>query len=202
MDTDTPDGTTPFNANGLLIEGITSRQQLFLAESENIVKADAIHFKKRKDPASEWFTEDYVRQVHKDMYQHVWEWAGTYRRADIAMAFAHKKHQIVEGIANLCNDVHHWDMDSQRPMTIEECAARLHHRLTVIHPFPDGNGRHARFMSDLYLFSHRSPISQWPSADIVKAGLVRQEYLAALRAADCGDYAQLVQLMRKFSTDQ
>ena len=201
METDTPDGTTPFNADGLLIPA-TSRAMVFLAESENIVQADAKHFKKRKDPKIDWFTEAYVRQIHKDMYQHVWQWAGTYRQADIAMAFAFKKHQIVEGVANLCRDIGHWDKVSQNLMSIEERAACLHHRLTVIHPFPDGNGRHARFMSDLYLFSHGRPTPQWPSADIMKSGPARREYLSALRTADRGDYAPLVNLMRTFSAGQ
>jgi fido (protein-threonine AMPylation protein) len=30
-----------------------------------------------------------------------------------------------------------------------EIAARYHHRLIAIHVFPNGNGRHARFMADL-----------------------------------------------------
>ncbi len=31
---------------------------------------------------------------------------------------------------------------------------RIHHRLVKIHPFVNGNGRHARLVSDIYLFSH------------------------------------------------
>ena len=201
METDTPDGTTPFNGDGLLIHA-TTREMVFRAESENILQADAKHFKKRKNSKVDWFTEAYVRQVHKDMYQHVWEWAGTYRQADITLAFAHKKHQIIEGVANLCRDICHWDRSNQHPMSVDERAACLHHRLTVIHPFPDGNGRHARFTSALYLFSHNRPIPSWPSDDIMKTGQVRGSYLAALREADTGSYEPLVQLTRKYSSDQ
>ncbi|MBI3043723.1 MAG: Fic family protein [Betaproteobacteria bacterium] len=31
-----------------------------------------------------------------------------------------------------------------KSMPLDEIAARFHHRLTVIHPFPNGNGRCAR----------------------------------------------------------
>jgi len=31
----------------------------------------------------------------------------------------------------------------------DEIAVRLHHRLVLIHPFPNGNGRHARLVADL-----------------------------------------------------
>jgi fido (protein-threonine AMPylation protein) len=31
----------------------------------------------------------------------------------------------------------------------DEIAVRLHHRLVMIHPFPNGNGRHARLLADL-----------------------------------------------------
>jgi fido (protein-threonine AMPylation protein) len=31
----------------------------------------------------------------------------------------------------------------------DEIAVRFHHRLVQIHPFPNGNGRHARLMADL-----------------------------------------------------
>jgi len=30
----------------------------------------------------------------------------------------------------------------------DEIAVRFHHRLVSIHPFPNGNGRHARLMAD------------------------------------------------------
>lgn len=35
----------------------------------------------------------------------------------------------------------------------DEIAARFHHRLTRIHPFPNAKGRHARLATDLLLVS-------------------------------------------------
>jgi fido (protein-threonine AMPylation protein) len=32
---------------------------------------------------------------------------------------------------------------------LDEIAARFHHRLVAIHPFPNGKGRHGRLMADL-----------------------------------------------------
>ena len=36
----------------------------------------------------------------------------------------------------------------QNMYSIDELAIRFHHQLVWIHPFPNGNGRHARMMAD------------------------------------------------------
>lgn len=36
-------------------------------------------------------------------------------------------------------------------MTPDEAGWMFHHRLVSIHPFPNGNGRHARLFTDLLL---------------------------------------------------
>lgn len=45
-----------------------------------------------------------------------------------------------------------------------EAAARFHHRLVQIHPFPNGNGRHARIATDIFLEDYYGhPPIQWAS---------------------------------------
>ena len=36
----------------------------------------------------------------------------------------------------------------------DEIAARFHHKLVFIHPYPNGNGRHARLAADILLKEH------------------------------------------------
>jgi fido (protein-threonine AMPylation protein) len=60
--------------------------------------------------------------------------------------------------------------------TADELAVRFHHQLVWIHPFPNGNGRHARLLADNLALRH--------------------QYLEALRAADAGEYEQLLAFAR------
>ena len=66
----------------------------------------------------------------------------------------------------------------------DEIAARFHHRLVWIHPYPNGNGRHARLATDLFLVSLGRTRFSWGRVNLVDAGETRNDYIAALRAAD------------------
>lgn len=68
---------------------------------------------------------------------------------------------------------------------------RLHHRLVYIHPYVNGNGRHARLVADLYLHTLGLSVLPWKSdeSDVTES---RTQYVQALRQADSGDYADLI----------
>jgi fido (protein-threonine AMPylation protein) len=77
------------------------------------------------------------------------------------------------------------------PLT--EVAVRLHHRLVAIHPWPNGNGRHARLMADLVVASRAGRELTWgASSDLAFAGQARNRYIAAIQQADAGDMAALL----------
>ncbi|MBO0612478.1 Fic family protein [Thiothrix fructosivorans] len=67
---------------------------------------------------------------------------------------------------------------------MDELAVRFHHQLVAIHPFPNGNGRHARLIADLLVQRLGMPRFSWGSVSLVDTGEVRSAYLEALRAAD------------------
>jgi fido (protein-threonine AMPylation protein) len=71
-------------------------------------------------------------------------------------------------------------------------AARYHHRLVSIHPFPNGNGRHARFMADLLLKELTGKIFTWGQNSLGSGGEARTAYIKGLQAADGGDYDPLL----------
>ena len=73
---------------------------------------------------------------------------------------------------------------------------RFHHRLVAIHPFPNGNGRHARLMADLLVERLGQPRFTWGRRSLVDAGETRQNYIAALQAADRRDIAPLLAFAR------
>jgi len=78
--------------------------------------------------------------------------------------------------------------------SIGEIAARFHHRLVSIHPFPNGNGRFSRTMSDLLLTREGKDRFAW-GAELDRDGEARTRYLASLRAADAKDYLPLFDLL-------
>ncbi len=97
-------------------------------------------------------------------------------------------------LADLLADARYWIDHSTYPP--DEIAVRLHHRLTQIHPFANGNGRHARLMADALLFNLGQPRFSWGSADLRKRSEAREKYLAALREADGSKIAGLLVFVR------
>src|SRR3546814_6688457 len=96
-------------------------------------------------------SEDFVRTLHKRMFGEVWAWAGSYRRT--ARNIGVDAYRIPAEVAQLLDDVRYWvEHHTYDP---DEAAVRLHHRLVSIHPFPNGNGRHARRMADLLIQQDR-----------------------------------------------
>ena len=78
----------------------------------------------------------------------------------------------------------------------DEIAVRFHHRLVFIHPFPNGNGRHARLIADIIAMKLGRPAFTWGSANLVKQGEARTTYLEAIRVADDGDVQPLLNFAR------
>ena len=73
----------------------------------------------------------------------------------------------------------------------------LHHRAVHIHPFPNGNGRWSRMLASIWLWLHDHPPTHWPEETLGVESVARSECLAAIRAADDGDYGPLIELHRR-----
>ena len=78
----------------------------------------------------------------------------------------------------------------------DEIATRFHHRLVAIHPFPNGNGRHARMMADLMIQKLGQPRFTWGSKSLTEATETRISYIDSLRAADSGNIQPLLAFVR------
>ena len=103
-------------------------------------------------------------------------------------------YQIQESLAALLGDVRYW-LD-HRTFAPDEISVRMHHRLVVIHPFVNGNGRHARLMADVLSRRQDRPIFTWGRADLVKDSDFRRCYIEALHAADQNEIGQLLKFAR------
>jgi len=78
----------------------------------------------------------------------------------------------------------------------DEIAVRLHHRLTQIHPFPNGNGRHARMMADLLVQRLGGQPFSWSGGGLADVGELRVRYVTALKAADDHDIGPSLAFVR------
>jgi Fic-DOC domain mobile mystery protein B len=185
------DGQTPLapeELGGLIPSYITLRGELNEAEQINIVEAQSWGYKRNRSVLGIGFLND----VHKRMFGRVWKWAGQYRKTGKNIGIDAYKIQIA--LKELTDDTTYWIEHST--YEADEIAARFHHRLVFIHPYPNGNGRHARMVADLLLRSMGQSAFTWGSANLTDPGRIRSEYISALRAADGHDYGALLKFVR------
>lgn len=191
FDFDYPTGATPLDGDELasLIPGhITTQGELNEWEQLNIVQGENWARKQRKEILNEAFT----RQLHKQMFGETWKWAGEFRKSDKNIGVDWLK--IGVELKKLFDDTHYQIKHASYPP--DEIAVRFHHRLVAIHPFPNGNGRHARLMADLLVERLGQSRFTWGSRSLVDAGETRQHYITALQAADARDIAPLLAFAR------
>lgn len=169
---------------------VSNRGELNDVEQENI--AEATLWASRRSWSADEFRQQWLKGLHKRMFDKVWKWAGQYRQSDTNIGEAWQ--QIPISTETLLLDLREQMTDvDQLPWPAAELAVRFHHRLVSIHPFPNGNGRHARLAADIVLMALDQPPFGWGAgSQIAELGPVRTEYLDALRTADAGDYALLI----------
>ena len=102
--------------------------------------------------------------------------------------------QVPTRLHQLLGNAQYWIAEKVFP--VDEIGARFHHQLVLIHVFPNGNGRHARMMTDCLLRHCGAKPFSWGHGSLIEASALRNQYLAALRAADAGDLKALLQFVR------
>jgi Fic-DOC domain mobile mystery protein B len=189
------DGATPLDpdeAEGLKPTWITTRDDLNEAEQANIATALSRSVWDRY--STRGLLDDlHLRELHRAMFEDVWTWAGTYRTREKNIGVA--PHVISTEVRALCENAKYW-FDGDDPMHPDEAGARFHHQLVKVHPFPNGNGRLARAITDLLMSSCGEQRFTWGSVNLDSPSEVRSRYIAALRAADAGDYGPLLEFVR------
>ena len=175
-----------------LIPDLSTREELNEWERQNIVEAYAWALERRNLRRTDPLAEPYVRELHRRMFDQTWKWAGAYRSTEKNIGIAH--YQVREALAALLGDVRYWLEHETFPP--DEVAVRFHHRLVWIHPFANGNGRHARIMADILAERQGRPAFTWGGASIVQPGEFRSRYIQALRAADASDIRQILKFAR------
>lgn len=186
-------GATPLDpdeARALIPKHIATHEQLNEWEHQNILEGQQWAFSRRR---RNLLSIEFMQTLHKRMFGNTWEWAGELRRTEKNIGVAPE--HIAARLKELCADVATQLEHGSYPL--REIAARFHHRLVYIHPFPNGNGRFARLMADLLLVEGGGRPFAWGEGDLVGAGEVRDTYINALRAADARDYRPLFEFLNR-----
>jgi Fic-DOC domain mobile mystery protein B len=189
-----PEDATPLapaERDALLQTWITDRDDLNEAEQENIVKGAAWAGRRRGKPV-DLLNEDFAKSLHKQMFGEVWQWAGSYCQTERNIGI--EAYRIPAEMPAMFDDVRYWVEHQTYPP--DEIAVRLHHRLTAIDPWPNGNGRHARLMADLLIQRLGGKVFTWGGRTLSDMGELRTRYVAALKSADNHDIGPLLEFAR------
>jgi len=187
-----PAGATPLDpdeAKALVASHITNQGQLNEWEFLNVREGERWAFEKKHENI---LSTEFMQMLHKRMFGDTWGWAGEIRTKE-TLPVGVPPERIRTELKKLWEDV-----TAQLPnggWSIQEIAARFHHRLVSIHPFPNGNGRFSRTMTDLLLIREGKDRFTW-GADLDHDGEARGRYIAALRAADTKNCAPLFALLQ------
>lgn len=180
---------TPEETRQLILAYIAYRSELNEAEQENIARAQDWALGRKRDP----LTEKFIKELHRRMLGEVWKWAGKFRTSERNLGLPF--YEIPTALRQLLADTNAWIEYKAYPP--DEIAVRFHHRLVQIHPFPNGNGRHARLMADLLIMRLGTERFSWGRENLRDAGALRKRYIAALQAADQHDIRPLLAFARE-----
>jgi Fic-DOC domain mobile mystery protein B len=187
-----PSGATPLDpdeTDALIPKHIFLQAELNEWEQRNILEAEEWAFGNKHN---DFLSVEFIQKLHKKMFDQTWSWAGTFRMTMKNIGV--DPHQIRPELQKLCEDVL-YQID-YAVMELDEIAARLHHRLVWIHPFPNGNGRHGRLYTDMVLVAHGQKRFSWGRGDLTSPIKVRKRYIEALQQADCHNLKPLLAFVR------
>lgn len=179
----------PDEMAGLIPQHVTTQAELNEWEQANIIQAK-LWFSNKSLKPEQVLDQSFLKKIHQKMFGKTWKWAGKFRKTDKNIGCDWR--EIPVRLKQLFDDINF--QLAHNTYSIDEIAARFHHRLVFIHPFANGNGRLSRLMTDLLLLACKRPIFSWGSINNVVD--IRERYIKALRAADKYDYLPLMQFVR------
>jgi len=189
-----PEANTPLSPEEQadLIPSLATREDLNEWERDNILRGSQWALSERQISRLDPTKEPYIRELHTRMFDQTWKWAGTYRKTDknLGVPVDEIRERLAQLLGTAAYRLGHKSYD------VDECAVRFHYELVVVHPFPNGNGRHARLIADVVAVKCGRPQFSWGGKELTAPGEARNEYLSALRKADQGDLAQLLKFAR------
>lgn len=174
---------------GLRLSHITNMRELDAAEQMNInqglVWLDEVSTKT-------YISEAFFKKLHKELFGEVWRWAGKYRTSEKNIGVSPWK--VASEMKKFINDVNFW-LENDSFDSWPELLAHFHHRLVFIHPFPNGNGRFSRIITNYLCLQNQKATPSWYPELPPKER--RAKYINALRAADGKKYSELIDFFKE-----
>ncbi len=162
-----------------LIPSLATQRELNEFEFANILSATRWALSPRRLAKADVLSASYLLELHRRMFNATWRWAGKLRTTEKTIGV--EAFRIISDLAGLLGDTRYWI--EHGVYSADEIAVRFHHRLVFIHPFPNGNGRHARLAADVLVTKQGRPAFSW-GAGSGEPEAIRHTYLDALRSAD------------------
>lgn len=187
---------TPLNPDesaGLIPRHITTQSQLNEWEQNNILDVEKWVIGKNFH-LNQIAARDFICHLHRRIFGRTWKWAGEFRQSNKNIGVDWLT--ISVQLKNLCDDLVF--QVEKNVFDMDDAAMRFHHRLVLIHPFSNGNGRHARLMTDIFLLSQNKERFVWGDhQSMTSPTIIRKNYINALRAADRGDFQLLKMFLKR-----
>ncbi|MFG1515871.1 mobile mystery protein B [Halobacteriovorax sp. ZH2_bin.1] len=188
------DGQTPITheeRQGLKSKIIDTMGELDELEEKNIEKGLLWLRNKKTIELEDVLSSSFLCELHKKLFGDVWDWAGRYRTTARNIGVDH--YNIHKELNDLFENVKTWI--EYQSYSNAEIIARFHHKLVYIHPFPNGNGRTSRILTNelSLLIAGTSP--SWQRSVSPKER--RETYIKALRAADDRKYEYMIEYFKE-----
>lgn len=167
---------------------IQNLDELHLAERELTAFAIA-HFE--SEPISGNFDLEHLQNIHKAIFEDIYEWAGKFRTVNIAKGTLFCLYQNIEPFGNeifneLKNENYLMDCDAD---IFTERLAYYFGEINMLHPFREGNGRAQRLF-----IQYLAGICGY---DVHFTGISRQTMIEASYMAADFDYSMLKECLDK-----
>ena len=188
------DGSTPLESEqlkGIRFPHITTMGELDEVEDENIGRG--LDWLNRQKP-NDYLSINFLNELHRKLFDDVWKWAGKYRIRDVNLSKISPYeigHELKLLFDNTKAQIYY------KSMPWDEIVAEFHHKLVSIHPYPNGNGRMARIMTEYLQKRNNQKITSWMGSLANSPKERRKKYIQALVAADSGDYSTLIEFMKE-----
>lgn len=146
------------------------------------------------------FTAGLICQMHKDWLGEIYEWAGTYRTVEMskggftwppAMRVESNMEAFESGLLRTHTPCHSASLSE-----VSQRLAEVHAELLLIHPFRDGNGRLARWLTSLMAqqAGFPSPLLRFSGRNSKQE---RERYLQAVQQGYLQNYSALTAFFRE-----
>lgn len=188
------DGATPLDHNqikGIRFSHLTTMGELDEIEDENIQKG--LEWLNRQT-AEDYLSSQFLCKLHEKLFGDVWKWAGKFRTIEVNIS-SYRAFDVAPQLLNFFEDIKLWIPGGK--MSWDEISAEMHHRLVSIHPFPNGNGRTTRIFTEYVQRRNNQPVTSWKASLNDDPRKRRSAYIAALKAADKGDFSMLIEFMKE-----